>query len=122
MLTKVELFLRQEFPIDFFPLPSLLVSCSSLSLSLLCSVQHLSITSLFLASPLPFHEGAHEGLTSPDTIISRREKKSFSLFSFTLDESMFSTFYTEVYRREKKRLRLGLRELSLPQQEARHLD
>ena len=33
MLTKVELFLRQEFPIDFFPLPSLLVSCSSLSLS-----------------------------------------------------------------------------------------
>ena len=47
--------------------------------SLLCSVQHLSITSLFLASlPAfrPFHEeGALEGLTSPDTIISRREKK-----------------------------------------------
>ena len=37
MLTKVELFLRQEFPIDFFPLPSLLVSCSSLSLSVLFS-------------------------------------------------------------------------------------
>ena len=102
---KFELFFAIGLSNRLFPLlPSLLL------LSLLCSVQHLSITSLFLAS-LPFHEGALEGLTSPDTIISRREKKCFSPLSFAFEESMFPTFRTRIHKYSHvNKTKAGLRE------------